>query len=364
MCRSRLGVGALLLGGAASAGCLGPHAMTADVSGRTCAEVASAPARGVAWWSPRSIRDRRSLDHWCNGAGPVVADTIPRWSAYTTHTADSLRVLVWNVSAGGGDLVRFLREQAGMECGAPSARPFVLLAQEAYRRSPSVPAAGPGVHVSEAAAERSRSTPREDIVALAARCGLALVYAPAVRNGDADFPDGREDRGNAILANVPLADPIVIELPAEDSRRLALAATLRHPAGDSVRVVTMHLTLLPRLWRNLTTGNAARVRHALGLIDALAGIEGERGDDIATVAAGDANSWSTQDAALRRLRDAFPGSPEPLDGGTRGPFPADHLFFRAAPSGGGEIVLPTYRLIPDDYGSDHLPLAVTFRFSR
>lgn len=356
--RALVGLLALVL-----AGCIGPYATSNDLRERRCAAVRDSAAQALEWYAPASAGDRRNLEAWCAGVGPVIVDTVPARPARASFAGDSLRVLVWNVSAGGGDLVQFLEGEAGVRCPATgAAAPFVLLAQEAYRRSFAVPPAERGTLVSAAAAEDERSTPRIDVRQVAERCGLALIYVPAVRNGGGTYEDGREDRGNAILANVPLYDPIAIELPAEDSRRLALAATVRSPAGDSLRVVSFHFTLLPKLWRNLTTGNAARVRHALGLLDALTAVEAERGATVATIAAGDANTWSTSDAALRRLREAFPDSPPPLTGGTRGPFPADHLFFRSPPAAGGALLPGSWRRLPSHYHSDHFGVAVTFAF--
>jgi len=348
------------------AGCIGPYVTSRDLGDRACPAVRDSAAQALEWHAPTSAGDRRNLEAWCAGVGPVIADTLPAQPSRALAPGDSLRVLVWNVSGGGGDLVAFLESEAGVTCPATGpAPPFVLLAQEAYRRSFAVPAARPGTQVSVAAAESPRHNPRIDVEHVARLCGLSLIYVPAVRNGAAEYDDGREDRGNAILANLPLHDPLAIELPAEDSRRLAIAATLRDAAGDSLRVVSFHFTLLPKLWRNLTTGNAARVRHALGLLDALDSIEAARGSAIPTLAAGDANTWSSQDAALRRLRDALPDSPAPLGEGTRGPFPADHLFFRRLPGDTGAGLLPgTYRRLADAYGSDHHGLVVTYLFDR
>jgi endonuclease/exonuclease/phosphatase family metal-dependent hydrolase len=362
--RRLLGVAALA---AVVAGCIGTFRATPALESRACAARLAGAGRSVAWYVPADAGDGRALDAWCVGVGPVVLDTVPDGDGWAG--GDSLRMLVWNVSAGGGDLEGFLEREAGLHCASPGGRvpPFVLMAQEVYRRSDQVPRATAGTMVSLRAAERSRPGAREDVTVIARRCGLALFYVPAVRNGGEEFPDGREDRGNALLANVTLHDPIAIELPAEDSRRLAIGATVRSPAGDSVRLVTMHFTLLPKLWRNLTTGNAARVRHALGMLDALAQVESARGSagGIATVAAGDANVWSHNDAALRRLREAFPDSPEAVRGGTRGPFPADHLLFRRAAGEGaaGSIVPGSYRHFASDYNSDHRPLGASYRFA-
>jgi endonuclease/exonuclease/phosphatase family metal-dependent hydrolase len=350
-------------------GCIGAYRTTADLGDRACPAAAAAPAMG--WYAPVGVRDRQALDAWCAGVGPSVIDTVPANPAIRVNGLDTLRVLVWNVSAGGGDLLGFLESEAGLRCGPgrTPAPPFVLLAQEAYRRSRDVPPGRPNIQISAPAAERRRAGRRADVTTIASHCGLALIYVPAVRNGREDFPDGREDRGNAVLANVPLHDPVVIELPPEDSRRLAVTATIRGGSGGSLRVVSLHFTLLPKLWRNLTTGNAARIRHALGMIDALERIEADRSDGttagLSTLAAGDANTWSADDAALQRLRLAFPESPAPLAEGTRGPFPADHVFFRrGSDEPTGKLLTGTYRRVASDYNSDHHPLVVTYRFGR
>jgi endonuclease/exonuclease/phosphatase family metal-dependent hydrolase len=361
MSGSRSWRGAAAAGAVALAGCVGPHRTMPDPGGRACDRLAGG---GVDWYVPADPGDRRALGPWCAAVGPEVVDSVPAGDAWAAG-GDSLRLLVWNMSAGGGALESLLRREAGLRCGTPGppGPPFVLLAQEAYRRSDRVPAETAGTRVSAAAAERPRDGPREDVVTVARRCGLALFYVPAVRNGRRAFPDGREDRGNALLANVPLRDLVAIELPAEDSRRLAIGATVLRPGGDSVRLLSFHFTLLPRLWRNLTTGNAARIRHALGMVDALTRIEEARGvaGGIATIAAGDANTWSRGDAALRRLGVAFPDSPPFLAGGTRGPFPADHLLYRRAARDGSGTVR-AYRRLASDYGSDHHPLAAVYVF--
>ena len=50
-----------------------------------------------------------------------------------------------------------------------------------------------------------------------------------MRNGRP--PQTDEDRGNAILSTEPLADLTAIELPFEQQRRVAVAATLRSRHG-------------------------------------------------------------------------------------------------------------------------------------
>jgi len=345
--------------------CIGTSRILLDSGAATCPARRGGAEAAVDWYVPAAAGDRNALDPWCAAVGPTVLDTVPESNGWMVG-GDRLRILVWNVSAGGGRLEDFLRQEAGVRCGpaAEASPPFVLLAQEVYRRSEEVPRTASGATISAPAAERDRDGPRDDVVAIARRCGLALFYVPSVRNGTEEYRDGREDRGNALLANVALHDPVAIELPAEDARRHAIGATVRHPSGDSVRLVSLHFTLLPKLWRNLTTGNAARIRHALGMLDALERIGRARGAPgaMATLAAGDANTWSQGDAALRRLRVAFPDSPPPIARGTRGPFPADHLFFRRGAVAGGSIEPGSYRRLESDYSSDHHPVAAIYRF--
>ena len=51
-----------------------------------------------------------------------------------------------------------------------------------------------------------------------------MLYAPSMRNGES--AGGGEDRGNAIVSTLPLADPTVIELPLERQRRVVVAASI------------------------------------------------------------------------------------------------------------------------------------------
>ena len=68
---------------------------------------------------------------------------------------------------------------------------------------------------------------------------------------------------------------------------------------------------------------------------------------------GDFNTWSSRDAALKLMLRAFPSSPPITGEPSRGPFPTDHLFFRADPEGRASLVPSSYRTVPILYGSDH-----------
>ena len=223
---------------------------------------------------------------------------------------------------------------------------------------------------------------------MAVWCGLSLFYAAGARNGHAQRDGKREDKGVAILSTLPLSDFIAVELPYEAARRVAVAATVHGPRGDSLRVVSVHLVSVTPVWRIFRTGNSSRQRQALAVVDALRVAERLRAGPansaaqesvpcceqregalasyaIATVVAGDLNTWSTRETALRHLLDHFPQSPRPLAESTRGPFPTDHIFFRVDGTGEGARVLDsTYRRIDDTYYSDHNPIVALLSFHR
>ena len=98
---------------------------------------------------------------------------------------------------------------------------------------------------------------RLDVLEVAERCGLAVVYVAAARNGVEPRDGLREDKGVSIVSTLPLSDVIGIELPYEAARRVAIAATLHDDAGDSLRLVSAHLISSPPPSRVLATGNAS-----------------------------------------------------------------------------------------------------------
>jgi endonuclease/exonuclease/phosphatase family metal-dependent hydrolase len=363
-----------------------PHAMTRVPSGGDCLGMTGPAAQAFAWYTPVNGADARSLAAWCRAVGPPTVESLPAWSARPLARGDTLLVVAWNVNAGAGDLLELLRREVGYDCDASAAPPprrhFVLLLQEAFQRSMAVPPRPPGARVQRRTKEEVRAGERLDVIAVARRCGLALVYAPGARNGPEEYPDGREDRGSAILSTLPLSDPVAVELPDEAGRRVAVAATIHSADADSLRLVSVHLATLPRLWRILRTGNSSRARQALALLDAVSKVEAARGQSgarpaeppwpcettcprdfpIATLLAGDLNTWSVHETALRYLLAAFPQSPPVSAEGTRGAFPTDHVLYRRGPNG-GELVASSYQRIADAYYSDHHAVVVRFRFS-
>jgi endonuclease/exonuclease/phosphatase family metal-dependent hydrolase len=331
----------------------------------------------LTWYVPDSTSDSRSAEKRCLATGPVEIDSTPAGRFGAWQAGDSLAVVAWNVSVGGGDLLGFLDEQMGLNCGTPGSglaagsSHFVLLLQEAYRRSAAVPAEADDSAIPRAVKEESRPGERVDVVEAARRCGLALAYVPATRNGTGEYEGEREDKGNAILSTLPLADIIAIEMPMVAQRRVELAATLRDARGDSLRVVSVHLNTFPPPWRLLRTGGSSRVRQALTLVDALERAELERsgGDEetasylISTVAGGDINTWTGGGTALKQLYLNFPDSPPYDPTPTRTSFRTDHILFRRAATGSaGTVVEGSYRRFDSAYYSDHHPITVWFRF--
>jgi endonuclease/exonuclease/phosphatase family metal-dependent hydrolase len=298
----------------------------------------------------------------------------PGASFEALEPGDSLAVFSWNVAVGGGDLLSFLEREAGLTCLGPethasSALPhFVLLLQEAFRRSEDLPPlADPGL-----AARRSVHAPHPkgdpDVLEVAEMCGLAALYVPSGRNG-ADAPGERRlDKGNAILSTLPLSDFLAVENPFETERKVSAAASVPIPGSSRLRLVSAHMEVTSTFRRALLSGNQTRARQAAGLIQALQIREKEEGRSLPTLVGGDFNTWSGWESALRMFRAAFPDSPA-WDGlSTMGLFPTDHIFFRRGSMGSvpaegpNPLVAESYRRIENRYSSDHHGRVLWMRF--
>jgi endonuclease/exonuclease/phosphatase family metal-dependent hydrolase len=351
------------------------HDMTPKLGpGRTCPG-----SGGPTWYFPEEAADNAHLEDWCVTVGPPVVRLVPggSFSAAGGGPSSDLTVWSWNVAAGGGDLRRFLAEEAGLRCAGPESSlgadgtHFALLVQEAFRRSPDVPESTDESVIPRAAAEQARPGGRPDIVEVAEECGLSLVYVAASRNGDRTTEGLREDRGMAILSTLPLSDPWFIELPYEAARRVAVGATVGGEPARTLRLVNVHLTSTPAPARVLTTGNGSRLRQGLAVADAVhqreeADLEGAdaAGTVPSILLAGDFNTWSDSETTLLRLRELFPDSPPALDPPTRGDFPTDHILFRAGRGDAALIEDSTYGRVEERFYSDHHPVAVRIRFTR
>jgi endonuclease/exonuclease/phosphatase family metal-dependent hydrolase len=290
------------------------------------------------------VEDRPSLVAWCAAVGPaVIAAAAPE---PTPHGSGVVAIVTWNTHVGGGDLPALVQAIAdgSLTGGTPPADVVVLL-QEVFRRSATLPLpAGSGV--ASAIVEDPPAGARQDIVDAARALGLALYYVPSMRNGRERVAGAFEDRGNAILSTLPLADFTAIELPYERQRRVALAATVTI-GGAKLRVVSAHLSAAASWKRLRAFSSGVRAREARALAAFFA-------DDVPTVLGVDLNTWSEGplEPAYRTLQASFPATPRArftstFRWGTR----LDYLFFRL-PAG---WQTDSHRL-PSRFGSDHYPL--------
>jgi endonuclease/exonuclease/phosphatase family metal-dependent hydrolase len=232
----------------------------------------------------------------------------------------------------------------------------VLLLQEAYRRDGGVPARlAPGLSAPGRIGSRNPKQRGADVDRIARAHGLALLYAPSMRNGDDDGDP--EDRGNAIVATLALHAPTIVELPFEHQRRAAAAAVVegRTQSGTAwrLRVADAHLDTALALTRGGPL--AARRRQAAALVDALAAAPED------TVLGGDFNTWfGSREPALKMLRLAFPDAAPDQAPTWKGPLglraSLDHLLVR------GRARLQRVERLPDRLGSDHYPVLGIVRF--
>jgi endonuclease/exonuclease/phosphatase family metal-dependent hydrolase len=276
----------------------------------------------VAWISPARAADRRRIDEWCDQVGPVVLD-VDR--AGHPQQAAAVAIVTWNTHIGAGrleELVSQLRRGAFTD---GTQLPFVVLLQEARRTG-----------LREAAAELD----------------VGLVYAPATRN------DSGDDRGTAIVTDLPLSDLLLIELPFERQRRVAIVATAtgRTALGSwQLRVATVHLETRTSLRRGSPA--AARARQADAFIEAIGS------PPMPVVVGGDLNtSWGEDEPAAKAMREAFPDAlPADQRMTFAGPLglraPLDYLLARGTPA-------PLeVRMIRERFGSDHHPLLSVVRWN-
>jgi endonuclease/exonuclease/phosphatase family metal-dependent hydrolase len=299
----------------------------------------------VRWIRTAPDGERAAIDRWCGGVGPPARIAGARSADVL---AGPFAIVTWNTHVGGGHLERLVADlRAGRLTGGVPVSGFVLLLQEVYRAGPEVPAPDPD-RVAWASAEgtAAATSARESLPQTARRLGLDAVYVPSMRNGAPLHTD--EDRGNAIVASVPLSAPIAIELPLERQRRVAVQATVRISGGDGrdvdVAVVDTHFTNMVMHHLGLLA-ESGRLRQAQALSKVL--------PPGPLVVGGDFNAWfGFHDAAYRELAKHAAPSPQQDRRATFGPLRLDHLLFRL-PAGWTTSV----RRAEDRYGSDHYPLA-------
>jgi endonuclease/exonuclease/phosphatase family metal-dependent hydrolase len=320
------------------AGCAGGHAL-ARLDG-----VESALDHSIAWYSPAVDSDRVALARWRASVGPPL---VRRMAAAVAPVADEITVVSWNTALGAGDVVGFVRQLPAAREG----RPLVLLLQEVYRRGDQVPRKFAPDSAFARRLGGALGLIATDIDALAAELGMTAYYVPSMRNGG---PDSDEDRGNAILANIPMTNLEAIELPFERQRRVALAAAVEGQTSDGqpwkLRVVSAHLdnTVARRAYIGSEYG---RARQARGLVSWLQG-------ETPTVLGGDFNTWfGFSDQAFLETAAAFPQTPKDDRRATfLGLLRLDHLFYRLPAGWSARAVRAEHR-----HGSDHSPLIGTIR---
>jgi endonuclease/exonuclease/phosphatase family metal-dependent hydrolase len=263
-------------------------------------------------------------------------------------TADAITFVSWNTHVGAGN-VAALVNSLGSTGG-----PVVLLLQEVYRTGPDVPArVDRGTSFARHIGRPTDGRSARDIEAVADALGYGVFYVPSMRNGGAR--SSPEDRGNAILSNLPVRSPFAVELPFEHQRRVAVGGTLagRTTAGVTwqLRVVCVHLLSTGGVKHAWVVTEHHRARQARALTALLH-------DDQPTILAGDFNTWfGFSDATYIETARAFPGTRVVDRRPTfRGLARLDHVFFRLRPGWDAE-----FRRGSSTFASDHAPLVGTVR---
>jgi endonuclease/exonuclease/phosphatase family metal-dependent hydrolase len=297
----------------------------------------------VAWFAPVVRHDQESLARWRESVGPPVTPQL--FDDGEPH--DAITLVSWNTAVGDADIVKFVRSLPTTN------QPLVLLLQEVYRAGPGVPST---LDARSAYAGRLGGSGRVDlreIEDVGRVLGLGVYYVPSMRNGGASSD---EDRGNAILSNLPLSDLQAMELPFEHQRRVAIAATIEgHTTADQpwrLRLVSAHLDNMAGAKRAWIGAEYGRARQARGLVDLLDGSE-------PTVLAGDFNTWfGFVDQAYVETARAFPETEVNDRRPTfRGLLRLDHVFYRLAPGWRLNVHRADSR-----FGSDHYPLVGSLQF--
>jgi endonuclease/exonuclease/phosphatase family metal-dependent hydrolase len=304
----------------------------------------TAGLQAIAWFGPAQAEDVKSLARWRASVGPPVVRQLAASSLPTV--ADEITVVSWNTAVGDADVLAFARS-------LPPGKPIVMMLQEVYRDGPEVPRelVRDALYAGFLGGAGSRS---HDIEAIAETLGMNAYYVPSMRNGPPLI--SKEDRGNAILSNLPLSDLAAIELPFERQRRVAVAATIRGKTSTGadwqLRLVSTHLDNMVGPKYGWLGGEYGRARQARGLRDAVA-------SEMPTILAGDFNTWFgySEQTYIETAR-AYPETRVTDRRATfRGLLRLDHVFYRLAPGWRAE-----FHRGDDRFGSDHSPLVGAVRF--
>ncbi|TFG50435.1 MAG: endonuclease/exonuclease/phosphatase family protein [Gemmatimonadales bacterium] len=309
-----------------------------------------APASHVTWITPADEGDRTELERWCATVGPALVAAEPARGA--PASVEQFAVISWNQNVGAGRLRQLVADlEAGVFTDGVPVSQFILLLQEAYREGSEIPGNPPA---SAPVPPRIREddlegVARGDIVALARALGLGFFYAPSMRNGREEPGEPREDRGNAILSTLPLEGFQVVTLPHERQRRAAILATVKVPGGpgtpSAIQLASLHLDVWPSILPALLDPSR-RNRQVGGFLTAAPD------SGIPALVGADLNALSSTDPQVLLLRARWPSWEETSPCRTRGRFCTDYLFTGDL----AEWEASPYRVIEDDYGSDHLPI--------
>ncbi|MGH9142756.1 MAG: hypothetical protein ACRD2I_16615, partial [Vicinamibacterales bacterium] len=184
---------------------------------------------------PGNPETRRRLSKWCETVGPVLFKADP--VAMAARPVEALAIVSWNIHEGAGDIDDLIRRlRRGEFTDGEAVEQFVLLLQEVTRRDGGVPSQMPRGDPVPRRIEGRSGSHDGDIRRLIDQ-GLAVFYAPSMRNGDT----GDEDRGNAIVSTLPLTEPAAIELPLERQRRVVITAAVE---GSTNSGRPWHLSLV------------------------------------------------------------------------------------------------------------------------
>jgi len=333
----------LLLVTAASQACVAG----ASLGARSTVELPPNDANhAVAWFAPLVNSDNVALSRWRKSVGPPV---VPSSSRENNEPHDTLTVVSWNTAVGDADIVGFVRSQADPR------QPLVMLLQEVYRSGSVVPSTldRDFAFAGRLGRESDERAGRE-IEEVGRLLNLSVYYVPSMRNGG---ESSNEDRGNAILSNLPLSDLQAIELPFERQRRVAIAATVHGCTSSgnpwAMRVVSAHLDNMGSAKRAWIGSEYGRARQARGLAALLQ-------DDEPTILGGDFNTWfGYSDQAYIETAREFPETRVVDRRPTfRGLLRLDHVFYRLPRAWRLEM-----RRGESRFGSDHYPLLGSLHFN-
>jgi len=261
------------------------------------------------------------------------------------------RILIvnWNVHLCHGNVTALLQELSRRESAAGYGTPnFVLLLQEALRRDKDIPNPGRN-RVPRRIVPPVR---RGDIVDWAKKMKWRMFYAPSVRNGRL-VGARAEDRGNAILTNLPMNSVEQIELPVGVHRRIAVMAIIGEESRPLFRVAAAHLDTRASLSRGWVFGGPrARKRQAQALVSAL---EEVSNDGLPLIIGGDLNTHlGVNEASVKAVSKIVRRKKHGLKATHRSGLILDYIFARVPESWESGRCMR----MSSHFGSDHYPLVL------